>query len=735
MNKEQLVELLNDMSFEEKVGQLTQLAGSMYGADAIVTGLLDMFNINDKALEISGSVLSVIGADAIKKLQDENMAKQPHKIPQLFMYDVINGYQTIYPVPLGQGATFNPDTVERLAHMSAAESAAAGVHVTFSPMVDLVRDARWGRVMESTGEDPYLNGLLGAAMVRGYQGNDVKDKGNVAACVKHFAGYGGAEAGRDYDNVELSERTLREDYLPAYEACIKAGAKLVMTSFNTLNRVPSTGNRWLMKKVLREEMGFDGVLISDYGAVKEMINHGYSANEKQAAEQAMKAGLDMEMMSTAYISYLRELVDEGRITMDMIDEAVMRLLVLKNDLGLFENPYKDGNPADEARLILCDEHRALARAAAAESFVLLKNDNNILPLSDDASHTVAFIGPYADEKQIHGSWSFPNDYSTFVSVREGIEKNVTKAHTTFNPGTYRLDHTMKLKDGTIFEVDESTKEAMLKEALAAAASADTVVMCLGEHLMQTGEATSRTNLNISDEQLELLRKVHEVNDNIITLIFAGRPLELEEISKLSKAVMYTWFPGTEGGNAVADVLWGTVEPGGRLPMSFSYRTAQLPNYYSRFRSGRPNNGTLDQGFVMGYIDQADLFLYPFGYGLGYSEFKYGKVTLDKTSISRDEVITASVELTNVGESASTETVQLYIQDLYGNVVRPRRLLKGIRKVTLKPGETVNVTFEINNDMLCFWDIDMNYTSEVGDFRVDIGPNSAVDNAAYFHLHD
>ena len=733
MTKEQLKDLLADMSFEEKVGQLTQLAGSMYGANAIVTGLLDMFSINNEALKMSGSVLSVIGAEAVKKLQDENMAKQPHHIPQIFMYDVINGHQTIYPVPLGQGATFNPDTVEKLAHMSGLETAVSGVHVTFSPMVDLVRDARWGRVMESTGEDPYLNGLLGAAMVRGYQGDDIKKKGNVAACVKHFAAYGGAEAGRDYDNVELSERTLREDYLSAYEACIKAGAKLVMTSFNTLNRVPSTGNKWLMKKVLREEMGFEGVLISDYGAVKEMINHGFCRDEKQAALVSMQAGLDMEMMSTAYISHLEELVNEGKLSMETIDEAVWRLLVLKNELGLFENPYKDGDPEEEKRVILCPEHRALARAAAAESFVLLKNEDCILPLADEATTKIAFIGPYADEKEIHGSWSFPADYSTICSVKEGVLANVSKASCTFTQGCYRLDHDRKLKDGSMFRVDETTKESLRKAALEAAKNADTVVMCLGEHFMQTGEATSRTDLTVSPEQMELLRQVSAVNSNIITLVFAGRPIELEEISKLSKAVLYTWFPGTEGGNAIADVLFGHSEPGGRLPMSVSYKATQLPNYYSRFHSGRPNNGTLEQGFVMGYIDQADLFLYPFGYGLGYSSFAYSDVTLDKDCMKRGETITASVTLTNTGNRESTETVQMYIQDLFGSVVRPRRLLKGIQKVTLSAGESKTVSFEINEDMLKFWDIEMQYSAEEGDFKVFIGSDSLTQNAAGFAL--
>jgi len=733
MELQKLRELFNDLSFEEKVGQLTQVAGNLYGQDALVTGLLDTFQISDEALRLSGSVLSTQGAKLLHDLQDENMAKQPHHIPQIFMLDIINGFQTIYPVPLGQGATFNPDMAKACAHMAAVEGAASGLHVTFSPMVDLVRDARWGRVMESTGEDPYLNSLMGAAMVEGYQGEDVKKKGNLAACVKHFAGYGGAEAGRDYDTVELSERTLRDDYLKAYEACIKAGAKLVMTSFNTLNRVPSSGNQWLMRKILRQEMGFDGVLISDYGAIKEMINHGYSKDLKQAGEQAIKAGVDIEMMSCAYMNHLKELVDEGKVDEKLIDECVWRVLVLKNELGLFENPYKDGSVEDEQALILCDAHRKLAREAAVESFVLLKNEKKQLPLSDKTGETIAFIGPYADEKQVCGSWSFPSDITSCVTVKEGMEGNVKHAKLLFAQGCYRLDQFKKFKDGTTFEPDESKKEAMFQEALEVAKKADKVVLCLGEHFMQTGEAASRTSLSISPDQRKLLKMVSEINDNVVTLVFAGRPLELDEISKYSKAVLYTWFPGTETGNAIADVLFGVKEPGGRLPMSISYKTTQLPNYYNRFHSGRPNDGTLNQGFVMGYIDQEDLFLYPFGYGMGYSSVAYGDVSISQGTMQKGDVLTATVSVTNTGDRTTTETVQMYIQDLFGNVVRPRRELKGFEKVTLAPGETREVSFTITEEMLRFYDIEMNYTSEPGDFKVYIGGDSSCKKFASFEL--
>lgn len=732
MELQKLRELMEDLSFEEKVGQLTQVAGNLYGQDAIVTGLLDYFKISDEALDLAGSVLSIHGAEALKKLQKENMEKQPHHIPQIFMYDIINGFETIYPVPLGQGATFDPELVKKCAHMAGVEGAAAGLHVTFSPMVDLVRDARWGRVMESTGEDPYLNSKLGVAMVEGYQGRNIQEKGNLAACVKHFAAYGGAEAGRDYDNVELSERTLREDYLPAYEACIKAGAKLVMTSFNTLNRVPSSGNKWLMRKVLREEMGFDGVLISDYGAIKEMINHGYSKDEKQAGEQAMKAGVDIEMMSSAYVRYLKELVEEGKVDQSLIDECVWRVLVLKNELGLFENPYKDASEEDEQRLLLCEEHRALAREAAAKSLVVLKNEG-VLPLSKEKSTKYAFVGPYAVEKEIYGSWSFPSDKEKVISIKEGVENAKPQAKCEFAPGCYLFDETFRLKSGVMYEVDSSRKEEMLKEAIRAAQNAETVIVCVGEHSQQTGEAAARTVLLISGDQMELLRKVREVNDNVVTLVFSGRMLELEEISKLSKAVVYAWFPGTEGGNAIADVLFGEKEPEGRLPMSCSYRATQLPNYYNRFITGRPNDGTLNQGFVMGYIDQVDKVLYPFGYGLSYTTFEYSPVTLDKTKMSKNDTITASVTLTNTGDRIGTETVQLYIQDLFGNVVRPRRMLKGFEKVTLSPGESRVVSFQITEEMLRFWNIDMEYASEEGDFKVSIGSDSSCQNTAEFEL--
>lgn len=739
MTKEKLEKLLKELTLEEKICQLLQVAGNFYDKESLVTGGLDYFKVTDREKELAGSILSISGAEKLTKLQDELMEKQPHHIPQVFMLDIINGYETIYTVPLGQGASFNPKMSEKLAEMAAKEGAAAGLHVTFSPMADLCRDSRWGRVMESTGEDSYLNGLMAAAMVKGYQGDDIKEKGRLAACVRHFAGYGGAEGGRDYDNVELSERTLRDEYLPAYKAAIDAGVKLVMTSFNTLNHVPSTGNKWLMRDVLRGEMGFDGVLISDYGALREMIAHNIAKDEEQAAELAIKAGVDMDMMSLCYVHGLKTLVESGKISEAVIDESVMRILELKNELGLFENPYKDASIEDEKNVILCDEHRKLVKNAAIESFILLENKDNILPLDADTDETVAFIGPYVDEKRVYGSWAFPKSEEGIVSIKEGVNRFSKKCKTEFLQGSQMLSFNRTFKDGTSVEYNPEIKEELLKNAVEQAKKADKVVLCLGEHPHFTGEAASRVSLKIPDEQMDLLRAVAEVNSNIITLVFSGRPIELLEVSKLSKAVMEVWFPGTETGNAIAEVLWGKEEPKGRVPMSFPYSAAQMPCYYNRYVTGRPNDGTLNQHFVNGYIDQIDKMLYPFGYGKSYTEFEIGEITLSGGAnnsgkeLSKSSPLVASAVVKNIGNRVGTETVQLYVSDMYGSVVRPKIQLRGFEKITLLPGESKTISFEIKEDMFRFYNIDMEYVSEPGTCRVYIGNSSDTDNYKEFEI--
>lgn len=738
MEYSELEQLLKKMTLEEKVGQMVQIPAHMMQEGGIITGPTDSIEMTEENLALVGSVLNKTGAKDLREIQEKFIEKHPHHIPLLLMYDVINGMETIFPIPLAQGATFSPELVEKAAEISAREAAATGIHVTFSPMLDLVRDARWGRVMESCGEDPWLNARMGRAMVRGYQGFsaengtpfDLKKEGNVAGCIKHFAGYGAPEGGRDYDNVEVSERSFREDYLYAYKAAVEEGCVMVMTSFNTWNRIPSSGNKWLMRKVLREEMGFEGVLISDYAAVVEMINHGIAEDSREAAKLAIEAGVDIDMVSDAYLKYLAELVRSGEVEEKLIDEAVMRILKLKNDLGLFENPCKDGSEEMEKELFLCKEHRKAAHDAAVESFVLLKNEG-ILPLAKDEQERLSFIGPYVDNVMMYGSWSFPKQPHRISTIKEHIENK--KTGSIYAQGCWVLDEEQVTRYN---ERDEYTQEelaAKMAEAVEAAKAADKVVLCLGEHQGQTGEGGSKVNLNIPAHQLELLRKVHAVNDNIVTVVFSGRPVLMQEIESLSKAVLMVWMPGTEGGSAIADVLFGDAAPGGRLPMCLPRSAAQAPIYYNKFRTGRPNRTGCDTGFVNSYLDESVKPLHPFGYGLAYTTFSYSPVKLSALQMAKEDTLTASVTLTNTGTVSGTETVQLYLRDVNGSVVRPLKMLRGFEKVTLAAGESREVSFEIKEEMLKFYDIDMNYTSEPGRFLAFIGSDSDTENCAEFRL--
>ncbi len=738
MELRDLEKLLSEMTLEEKVGQMVQIPGNMLTEGGLITGPTDSIEMTKETAGLIGSVLSKVGAQDLHDIQEKFMAEHPHHIPLLFMYDVINGLETICPIPLAQGCTFSEELVEAAARVAAKESAAAGLHVTFSPMLDLVRDARWGRVMESTGEDAWLNAQLGKAMVRGYQGSskmagdalDLKKEGNIAGCIKHFAAYGAPEGGRDYDTVELSERTLREEYLPAYQAAVEEGCVMVMTSFNTINHIPSTGNKWLMRKVLREEMGFDGVLISDYSAVDELINHGIAQDSKEAAKLAIMAGVDIDMVSNAYVKYLAELVREGEVPEQLVDEAVMRILKLKNDLGLFENPHKDGSIEKEREVIGCKEHRALARKMAAASFVLIKNEE-ILPLDKKADERIALIGPYADNVEMYGSWSFPARPENTVTLKQGFAWK--KENIVCVQGSYLQGEGQCTRYGGKEEQSIQVSGRMLQEAVETARTVDKVILCLGEHRDHSGEAGSRACIQIPQNQMELLKAVHEVNPNIVTVLFSGRPLEIKEIQEMSKALLMVWMPGTEAGNAIADVLFGEVAPQGRLAMCLPRTVAQAPIYYNKFRTGRPNQTGTRVGFVNGYIDESTMPLYPFGYGLTYTKFTYSPVILDKTEVFAEDVVKAKVTLTNEGAHAGTETVQLYLQDVKGSVVRPVKMLRGIKKVELQPGESAEVVFEIKEEMLRFYNIDMDYVSEPGEFRVFIGPDSQTENGASYWM--
>ena len=728
MTKEELLHLLHQMTTQEKCRELMQLPMEAFTDTDISTGPCEDLELTDEKMAQVGSILSLTGAEWTRKVQEEHLKNNRLNIPLLFMADIINGYKTIFPIPLAQGCTFDPDLVRQLAEAAAREGAAAGVHVTFSPMADLVRDPRWGRVMESTGEDPYLNGIMAEQMVKGYQGDDLKEEGRLAACVKHFAGYGAPLGGREYNQVELSERTLLEDYLPAYEKAVRAGARLVMSSFNTLERVPSTGNRKLMREILRGKMGFQGVLISDYAAVKELIAHGLAENEAEAARLALEAGVDIDMMSRCYSDFLCGQIERGEVAQELLDEAVLRVLELKNDLGLFENPFKDGSPEKEKELLLCEKHRSLAQKAAEESFVLLKNEENMLPLSKE--ETTAFIGPFGEEKGLLGAWALFADREDTVTVKEGVERLCpgqiwAKGCEILEPGQKWLRGYIPITEETWKQTAE-TAEEKIKEAVEAAGRADRVVLLLGEQELESGESGSCGHIGLPPFQMKLLKAVAQVNSNLVLVVFSGRPLILTEACAYAKAVLFAWMPGTQGGPAVANVLYGCSNPSGKLTETFPYHMGQIPVYYSDFATGRPQ--------MPGYIDIPKEPLYPFGYGLSYTEYAYSPVKLDQKVLdSQTDVIHASVRVKNTGSMEGREAVQLYIQDVKGSVSRPVRQLKGFQKISLAPGEEKEVRFEIREEMLRFWTIDMEYRSEPGRFRVWIGTDSRTENGEEFYL--
>ncbi len=732
MRQEELKKLLSEMSLEEKIGQLVQLP-SYFQNGGNITGPASDLGITQEDLRLAGSYLSIIGAEKIKALQDEYMANHPHHIPLIFMADIINGYRTVFPVPLAQGCTFNPGLVKEGAEIAAKEAAAAGIHVTFSPMADLVRDARWGRVMESTGEDAHLNSEMAKAMVEGYQGTDLSEKGRLAACLKHFAAYGAPDAGRDYNNVELSPRTLKEDYLPAYKAAIDAGSAMVMTSFNTLDRVPSTANKWLMRDVLRGEMGFDGALISDWAAVTELVPHGIAEDDAHAAQLAIEAGVDMDMASPCYIKHLKELVETGKVSESLIDESCLRMLELKNKLGLFENPYKDLSADDEAALLLCKEHIKAAQACAEASFVLLKNEN-MLPFQKTDGKKTAFIGPFVDNKFLCGSWAIFCDDQDTVTLKTALE-DARIPGLSFAKGCPVLGDENALHgfQKPIIR-EEMDREAEWNAAIQIAREADQVVLALGEHREMSGEAASRGDITLPACQQKLLDKVAKVNPNIVVLLFCGRPLDIRAIQEKAKAILVCWFPGTEGGPALVRTLYGDCSPSGKLSMCFPYCAAQLPIHYDELSTGRPFTGHYaDARFGSKYQDMPNHPLYPFGFGLGYTAFSLSPVSLSKAEMEKEDVITASVTLTNTGKRLGTETVQLYIRDVKGSVARPVRKLKAFRQITLQPGESREISFQITENILRFYDLHMNYVSEPGLFHVFIGTDSQTQNKAEFTL--
>lgn len=702
-----LENLVAQMTLSEKIGQLTQYNASVcVQTDAEITGPNAAFGLTKEDVARIGSVLNFSDVEQMRAIQEEHLRTDRNKIPLAFMLDVIHGYRTIYPIPLALGCSFDTELVAECTRMAAVEGSADGVHVTFTPMVDFVRDARWGRVMETCGEDPMLNSRMGAAQVRAFQQDDVRDPENLATCVKHFAAYGGAEAGRDYNTVDIAERTLREYYLPAYKACIDAGAKLLMPSFNSLNGVPSVANEWLMHRILHKEWGYDGAVISDYAAVAELVTHGAAADLKEAAKRAFSCGCDIEMCSTAYHKHLEELVQEGTVSEEEIDAAVLRVLRFKEKLGLFADPFHGASRERADAVTLTAENRALVRRAAAESAVLLKNDG-VLPFA--SAKKIALIGPFADEHAILGGWRCRGRIAESVTVRAALEKAMPDAELTVVRGC-----------GNAWD---DTDTSGIAAAVEAAKNADTVILCLGEPMDYSAEGNCRTDLRLPGMQEALAAAVAAANSNTAAVIFNGRPLVLTEIEKAVPAILEMWFPGTEGGSAAVDLLFGSVNPSGKLSMSFPRATGQCPIYYNHPNTGRPKPVHKDGErlhFVSGYVDCGNLPLYPFGYGLSYSHFVYEDLTLDATEMDASGVIRATVTVCNDSDRAGVETVQLYLRDVAASVVRPVCQLLDFAKVSLAPHEKKTVTFTVTEPQLRFWNFDNEYVSEPGEFHLSTG---------------
>lgn len=717
MNKEvNINEILKELSLTEKIGQLQQLATVFYIEDSEgeLTGPLSDLGISEEEIWISGSVLGVKDAEEAFLIQEKYLKNSRHKIPLLFMADIIHGYRTIFPISLAIGCSWNVENAVLCAKVSAKEASLSGVHVTFSPMVDLVRDPRWGRVMESTGEDAYLNSVFGRAFVKGYQG-DLSSPYNIASCVKHFAAYGAAEAGREYNTVDLSDRQLKEYYLPSYKAAIDEGAKMVMTSFNTVHGVPASGNKYLMRDILRDDFKFDGVVVSDWGAVGELLNHGVAADGEEVAKKAIEAGVDIEMMTSHYIKNLKKLVDEGKIAENIIDEAVLRILQLKKDLGLFENPYRGMEGEKAKEMFLCDEHKDAVRKVARESIVLLKNEN-VLPLSVD--NKVAIIGPKGDSADLLGGWSWQGAREKIPTLKESIVDKV---------GSELI---LCAKGCDIEGVDVTGFD----EAVNVAKEADVVILALGENSEMSGEGGSRAYIGLPGVQEKLAEEILKLNKPTVVVLFSGRPLEITRLSQKAPAIIEAWFPGTEGGSAITEVLYGDYNPSGRLTMSFPYAVGQIPVYYNRYNTGRPKiAGNPETRYVSQFIDIPNEPLYPFGYGLSYTQFEYTDFTLSSNKMTKDKKITAKVRIENIGDIEGTETVQFYIRDLVGSTVRPLKELKGFKQVNLKAQEETWVEFTIEEEMLRYYNIDCEFVSEVGDFYAMVGRNSSDTLTEKFEL--
>lgn len=723
--------LMSKMTIDEKIGQLNLPA---VGFD--VTGPILSQGVNEKIEKgLVGGVFNTFTSQAVRKLQELAVTKSRLKIPLLFGYDVIHGHKTIFPIPLGLSTSWDMGLIEKSARIAAREASADGLNWTFSPMVDISKDPRWGRIAEGSGEDPYLGSLIGAAMVRGYQTDDLSAKDAILACVKHFALYGAAEAGRDYNTTDMSLVKMYNEYLPPYKAALAAGAETVMVSFNDINGTPATANKWLLTDLLRNQWGFKGFVVSDYTGVNELVAHGLG-DLKTVSARSLEAGTDMDMVGEGFLTTLKQSLQEKKITQAVIDAACRRILESKYKLGLFADPYKYVDEERAKTEILSVQNRSDARNIAAASMVLLKNENQLLPLKKNAK--IALIGPLADNKRdMIGNWSAAGDWKKAISVMEGLKNAAPEMDITYAKGANLVDDAHILKqinaNGADIVADGKSPEQLIADAVTAAKKADIAVVVLGESALMGGEATSRTNLDLLPNQKELLKALKATGRPVVLVLMNSRPLTLTWEDENIPAILETWFAGTEAGNAIADVLVGNYNPAGKLTATFPRNAGQLPLYYSHKSTGRPYDGTSNSKFVSRYIDSSNDPLYPFGYGLSYTKFEYSPVKLSSSSLRNGGKIEASVELKNTGKFDGQEVVQLYIQDIYGSVTRPVKELKGFQKVFLKKGESKKITFTIDVEMLKFFNADLKFAAESGDFNVFIGTNSSDVREAKFNL--
>ncbi|HEY4627671.1 MAG TPA: beta-glucosidase BglX, partial [Flavobacterium sp.] len=662
----------------------------------------------------------VKGVKDVRALQKIAVEGTRLGIPLLFGFDVIHGYKTISPIPLAESASWDMEAISKSAAIAAEEAAAVGLNWTFAPMVDIARDARWGRVMEGAGEDPYLGSKIAVARVKGFQGEDLAATNTILACAKHFAGYAFAEAGRDYNTVDVSETTLQNTIFPPFKAAVDAGVRTFMNSFNELNGIPATGNPYLQRQILKGDWKFDGFVVSDWGSINEMISHGYAKDSKQAAEIAMNAGSDMDMESSAYVEHLVTLVKEGKVKESVIDDAAKRILKVKFELGLFDNPYKYCDETREKETVGKVEFQQGVLDMAKKSIVLLKNEKELLPLKK-TGQKVALIGALANDKTSPlGSWRIAADDNSAVSVLEGLQKYQGNQLTYAKGADVAVGRTQFIWETKINMTDKSG----FAEAIAVAKQSDVVVMVLGEHGLQSGEGRSRADLGLPGVQQELLEAVFKVNPNIVLVLNNGRPLAIPWADENIPAIVEAWQLGTQSGNAIAQVLYGDYNPSGKLPMTFPRNVGQVPIYYNYKNTGRPVMNEPESVFWSHYIDEKNAPQYPFGYGLSYSKFEYSDLKLSNSSFSKNEKIEVSIKVKNTGKVAGKEVVQLYIRDLIGSITRPIKELKGFEMIELQPNETKEVTFVINEKTIEFFTAKLKWEAEPGDFNVFIGGNSA-----------